>query len=898
MLLSRGSQPSDLDTLPAAIALARSAVGRSLLHGDGREANGETNDRVLFPDRRGWDAGKESGSEGANGGQKRGAREQGRDNTRGDDTRAGPGEEEGGEGEGDGDGDGDGGRGGGVEGAEGSAPAAAERLSLDSHQLRVSAARSTSGDSGASAKAGAAGAAGAGGARGAVGVGGAVRGAGKGARREKVRRLRQCLLAVQAYLGAAVEFRDNAMAEQSRREMNRCLLLLSSSSSSPLPLPLPLPLSLPLLNASASAHAAAVHDDALLALDGGSSSSSSPSRDSGGSGSRSGGTRSSSGGQGSHAGGSHGKESSAAAASAERSSALVRLEERLGEAGRQADAVVRQSMLFSHVASTAVPAPLHCLSLRLTLAAQNASLRRSWLAPAAAPAAALQVGAKEEGDGEEGKGVDGGKDERVGRRKAGAVNGGAGEGGLDVGDRGEKEQKDGESEKDREREREREWRRRVEDPSLYHYVVITDNVLAAMVVVNSTASHARQPWRHVFHVVTDRSNHPAFTAWFSANPPARGRMAWEVLCLDDFPWLPSIPLLHHLQRPAMRDFYFRHSPVAAAAAALAPPAAASATTAAGVADRKPSGAAASAAASAAATGNVSDSNSSSSGGGSREDYGTLRFRNPKYVSLFNHLRFYLPRIFPRLHTLLFLDDDVVLQQDVSHLWQVPRGGAVNLAVPTCVGRTYHRFSSYLDFSHPLLQPHNSSSRRRIDGNSSGSSSSGGGEQWGAGVDPNGCAWAFGFNLFDLKAWRDGRYTDKYHFWLAQNENRTLWQLGTLPAGLLTFLHATRPLPRALLAASLGSRSTVPLSRVRSAAVLHYNGHAKPWLDLAFPEYAHLWWRYVPLHHPLLRACYFYPPPQAAAAAPLLPVAAAGAGGAAGAGATDTSNGGGEGWSMQ
>lgn len=46
----------------------------------------------------------------------------------------------------------------------------------------------------------------------------------------------------------------------------------------------------------------------------------------------------------------------------------------------------------------------------------------------------------------------------------------------------------------------------IEDPKLYHYAIFSDNVLAASVVLNSAVKNAKEPWKHVFHVVTDRMN--------------------------------------------------------------------------------------------------------------------------------------------------------------------------------------------------------------------------------------------------------------------------------------------------------------------------------------------------------------------------------------------------------
>ncbi len=170
--------------------------------------------------------------------------------------------------------------------------------------------------------------------------------------------------------------------------------------------------------------------------------------------------------------------------------------------------------------------------------------------------------------------------------------------------------------------------------------------------------------------------------WFLANPPGAATM--EVQNVDDFKWLNAsyCPVLHQLQSSAMKNFYFK-------------------------ADRTL----------AAATSN-------------------LKYRNPKYLSMLNHLRFYLPEVYPKLDKILFLDDDVVVQKDLTPLWDVDLGGNVNGAVETC-GSSFHRFDKYLNFSNSLISEN---------------------------FDANACGWAYGMNVFDLKQWRKHDITGIYHRW--------------------------------------------------------------------------------------------------------------------------------------
>ncbi|CAK9861613.1 unnamed protein product [Sphagnum jensenii] len=315
---------------------------------------------------------------------------------------------------------------------------------------------------------------------------------------------------------------------------------------------------------------------------------------------------------------------------------------------------------------------------------------------------------------------------------------------------------------------------RLEDPSLYHYALFSDNILAASVVVNSAVSNAKEPEKHVFHIVTDKLNFGAMKMWFLANPP--GAASIEVQNVDDFKWLNSsyCPVLHQLQSSAMKNFYFK----ADSAMTLA-----------------------------AGTSN-------------------LKYRNPKYLSMLNHLRFYLPEVYPKLDKIVFLDDDIVVQKDLTPIWDVDLEGNVNGAVETC-GESFHRFDKYLNFSNPLISEN---------------------------FDPNACGWAYGMNVFDLKEWKKRDITGIYHKWQSQNEHRLLWKLGTLPPGLITFYNLTYPLEKSWHVLGLGYKSAVEDSEIATAAVIHYNGNMKPWLDIGMSKFKPLWSKFVKYDHPYIQQC--------------------------------------------
>ncbi|KAK1418724.1 hypothetical protein QVD17_27870 [Tagetes erecta] len=311
----------------------------------------------------------------------------------------------------------------------------------------------------------------------------------------------------------------------------------------------------------------------------------------------------------------------------------------------------------------------------------------------------------------------------------------------------------------------------LENPDLYHYALFSDNVLAASVVVNSTIKNAKEPEKHVFHLVSDKLNFAAMNMWFLLNPP--GKATIHVENVDEFKWLNSsyCPVLRQLESAAMKEYYFK-----------------------------------------------SDHQSTGSS--------NLKYRNPKYLSMLNHLRFYLPQVYPKLNKILFLDDDIVVQKDLTGLWKVDLNGKVNGAVETC-GESFHRFDKYLNFSNPNIAKN---------------------------FDPNACGWAYGMNMFDLDVWKKKDITGIYHRWQNMNEDRVLWKLGTLPPGLMTFYGLTHPLDKSWHVLGLGYNPSIDKKDIEKAAVIHYNGNMKPWLELAMTKYRSYWVKYIKFDHPYVRGC--------------------------------------------
>lgn len=190
----------------------------------------------------------------------------------------------------------------------------------------------------------------------------------------------------------------------------------------------------------------------------------------------------------------------------------------------------------------------------------------------------------------------------------------------------------------------------------------------------------QEPDKHVFHVVTDTMNFGAMKMWFLDNHPGKGTI--QVQNVDKFKWLNSSysPVLQQLESASMKAYFFKSD--------------------------------------------------------KEKNNANLKYRNPKYLSMLNHLRFYLPEVFPKLDKILFLDDDVVVKKDLTPLWAINLRGKVNGAVETC-GPSFHRFDKYLNFSnHHIARNFN----------------------------PRSCGWAYGMNIFDLEEWKKRDITGIYHRW--------------------------------------------------------------------------------------------------------------------------------------
>ncbi|XP_062165922.1 probable galacturonosyltransferase 7 isoform X3 [Alnus glutinosa] len=299
------------------------------------------------------------------------------------------------------------------------------------------------------------------------------------------------------------------------------------------------------------------------------------------------------------------------------------------------------------------------------------------------------------------------------------------------------------------------------DPTLHHFVIFSNNVLASSVAINSTVMHAKESVNQVFHVLTDGQNYFAMKLWFLRNTFREATVQVlniERLKLDNH----RKAALLHLSLP--EEFRVSFPNV----------------------DSPP----------------------------------TASIRT-EYISIFSHSHYLLPDIFRNLKKVVVLDDDVVVQQDLSELWNIDMRGKVNGAVQLCSLR-FGQLKKYL-----------------------GENSN----------DKNSCAWMSGLNVIDLVRWRELDLTETYQrlaqqLTVHEGSNEAV----ALRASLLSFEDLVFPIDGAWALSGLGHDYGIEIQAISKAAVLHYNGNMKPWLELGIPKYRLHWKKFLNREDQFLSEC--------------------------------------------
>ncbi|KAI9114630.1 hypothetical protein K1719_014328 [Acacia pycnantha] len=300
-----------------------------------------------------------------------------------------------------------------------------------------------------------------------------------------------------------------------------------------------------------------------------------------------------------------------------------------------------------------------------------------------------------------------------------------------------------------------EYVSRLVSDSFHHLVLITDNVLAASVVVASVVENVANPEKLVFHIVTDKKTYTPMHAWFATHSiePAvlevRGLHQYDLSEEVNVDVREMMRVNHQIEKKFLKKFKEKEI------------------------------------------------------GHSGEQTKLLAALKPSSFSLMNHLRMYIPQLFPDLSKIVLLDDDVVVQHDISSLWEQDLNGKVSGSV----------FKSWCG-------------------------------------DGDTCC---------PDTWRRTNITQTHLQWLKLNlkSGLALWNPGVLPPALIAFEGHVHSIDSTWLVTDLGYRyqsEEIIKETLQSAAVIHFNGPAKPWLEIGFPQFRSFWNRYVNSSDKFVRRC--------------------------------------------
>lgn len=73
---------------------------------------------------------------------------------------------------------------------------------------------------------------------------------------------------------------------------------------------------------------------------------------------------------------------------------------------------------------------------------------------------------------------------------------------------------------------------------------------------------------------------------------------------------------------------------------------------------------------------------------------------------------------------------------------------------------------------------------------------------------------------------------------------------------MTFYTSTKPLDKSWHVTGLGYNPSIGQDLIDAAAVVHFNGNMKPWLDIAMNQYKNLWTKHVDTDMEFLQLCNF------------------------------------------
>jgi alpha-1,4-galacturonosyltransferase len=174
----------------------------------------------------------------------------------------------------------------------------------------------------------------------------------------------------------------------------------------------------------------------------------------------------------------------------------------------------------------------------------------------------------------------------------------------------------------------------------------------------------------------------------------------------------------------------------------------------------------------------------------------------KLKSEANFVRFLFPQLLLNVNRLLYLDVDVLIQEDVKAVYSTLLNTGVILAAvqrpiplrrflaPHVIGVFQSRYGYAINLDEPSFNA--------------------------------------GVLLMNLEEWRASNATRELRFWMEEHRKTPLWELGTQPPILLISYKRWAVLDSKWNLDGVGYRSDITSLDVSQAAILHWTGSKKPW----------------------------------------------------------------------
>ncbi|KAJ8451822.1 hypothetical protein Cgig2_007305 [Carnegiea gigantea] len=196
----------------------------------------------------------------------------------------------------------------------------------------------------------------------------------------------------------------------------------------------------------------------------------------------------------------------------------------------------------------------------------------------------------------------------------------------------------------------------------------------------------------------------------------------------------------------------------------------------------------------------------------------------------NYARNYLAGLLPEsVRRVVYLDNDVILVDDIAKLAATPLGDTVVVAAPEYCNANFRSYFTPSFWANPALSI-------TFEGR-------------------NACYFNTGVLVIDLERWREGDFTRKIIEWMEVQKRMRIYELGSLPPFLLVFAGNIAPVDHRWNQHGLGGDNFRGLCRdlhPGPVSLLHWSGKGKPWarLDAGRPcPLDSLWAPYDLLHNP-------------------------------------------------